>query len=812
MTLQSDTFQKSSLIDYVKTALVAVPLCGATPAALAAGEQPAALPAEVMKTGVTAADRVRFQLPVLTVDKALVEFSRQSRAQVVLASGVSVTGLMSVAVSGEWSPAQALNRLLEGSGLTVQETLSGDFLITAGALPVRESVVEELVVTATRSTVNIDDLPQVVTVIPRQQIEQQLRLTSDTSQVLSNLLPAFTPNRQKLTNSGETFRGRAPLLLIDGVPQSNPLRSAGRAGHTIDLAVVERIEVIHGASAIHGLGATGGIINYITRRPESDSFKQHINLQSGFPASGSDSDAFGYKASYGFEGAQDNAEYLFGASYQDQGVYLDADGDLVGVDNTQGDLMDSTTYDLFAKVGYWFNSEQHLGVEINRYESEGNLNYISVAGDRDQGIASSSVKGTPVGLAPRNRVLTASINYQDKNLFGMQFSAQMYSQQFEGRFGAVLTRTFQDTAIAPDGELYDQSQTRSDKLGAKLTLSKDNLLDSRLKVTGGVDILTDTTDQTLELTGRTWVPESTFNNYAPFLQTELRPIDSVILHAGIRHEKAELDVDSFRTVASANSVFVEGGKPEFSETLLSAGTVINPLDGVSLFANYSEGFGMPDVGRVLRGIREPDQSVAEFLNLEPVLTENTEFGIRMDYQSVNIELSYYQSDSDFGARLQQIDGIYFVRRQKTEIDGYEANITLQANDRHKFSVAYSKINGEFDSNGDGKVDARLNGLNIPPNRLIASWAAQWSGDLVSTVQVSHAFDRRFDNPDLTFNGYSLVDLTLGYQLPKGQLSLAVGNALNKDYITYYSQSAIVNDARYFNGRGRNISLTYNLDF
>lgn len=60
-----------------------------------------------------------------------------------------------------------------------------------------------------------------------------------------------------MSGSGETFRGRAPLVLIDGIPQSNPLRPTYREMHTIDYSMVERIEVIHGANATNGMGATG---------------------------------------------------------------------------------------------------------------------------------------------------------------------------------------------------------------------------------------------------------------------------------------------------------------------------------------------------------------------------------------------------------------------------------------------------------------------------------------------------------------------------------------------------------------------------
>ena len=53
---------------------------------------------------------------------------------------------------------------------------------------------------------------------------------------------------------------------------------------------------------------------------------------------------------------------------------------------------------------------------------------------------------------------------------------------------------------------------------------------------------------------------------------------------------------------------------------------------------------------------------------------------------------------------------------------------------------------------------------------------------------------------------------MGYQLPVGQVNVGVSNLLDEQYVTYYSQSALVNDERYFAGRGRTLTLGYKLDF
>ena len=70
-----------------------------------------------------------------------------------------------------------------------------------------------------------------------------------------------------MSNTGENLRGRVALRLFDGIPQGSPLREGTRNGTFTDMGVVGRIEVINGPSASEGIGAAGGIINYISKTP-----------------------------------------------------------------------------------------------------------------------------------------------------------------------------------------------------------------------------------------------------------------------------------------------------------------------------------------------------------------------------------------------------------------------------------------------------------------------------------------------------------------------------------------------------------------
>ncbi|KHN51045.1 TonB-dependent receptor [Pectobacterium fontis] len=672
---------------------------------------------------------------------------------------------------------------------------------------------DEMVVSASRSNLQQQKAPQVVTVITKEQIEQQMQVTSDSSQILSNLLPSFAPSRQKMSGSGETFRGRAPLVLIDGIPQSNPLRPTGREMHTVDYSMVERIEVIHGANATNGMGATGGVINIITRRPENGSFNQHVNVQTTIPTEKIRGETASYKTTYRVDGREDYLDYLFSIGYENQGLYLDGNNRPVGVDNTQGDTMDSRAYDLLAKVGYWLDDYQRIQLSVNRYHIKGDNDYLSVDGIRDQGIPTTSVRGTPPGEAPHNSVWTTGLTYEHHDLAGMKLSALLFNQRYEALFGATNSSSFQDSSIAPVGTLYDQSRAISNKYGTKLALTKDDLLDDTLKVTVGFDTLYDKGKQDLYLTQRTYVPEMEYTNYSPFIQGEYQLLDNVTLHAGVRHEIAKLEVGNYQTLASNGGYTVQGGSPKFNETLYNAGIVYAATDSLSLFANYSEGFGMPDVGRALRSINQTGISLKNFDGFKPIVTDNVETGFRFKKDRFDLEASYYQSNAKLGERVVQSGDAFTSQRQRTRIQGVEVTAGYQINEQHKVNASYAHMEGKYDSNSDGKLDKKLNGLNnIAPDRVIASWSANWNDKWSSFVQANYAFGRSFDDAGLAFDGYLLMDAAVGYKLPYGRLNVAVANLLDKQYITYYSQAAQANDTRYFSGRGRTVTLGYSIDF
>ncbi|MEL4252088.1 TonB-dependent receptor [Shewanella xiamenensis] len=689
--------------------------------------------------------------------------------------------------------------------------------------------IERITVTASRMDKSPSSIPNTVTIIDRVQLEEQFRTTKDLSTIIGNLAPSFSPSRQKMSNTGETLRGRAPLIMIDGVPQSNPLRSGGRSGQTIDPAMIERIEIIHGANAMHGLGAQGGIINYITKKPTGDN--QHVASFDVTVPDSLKSNGVSFGASYAFSGESELIDMLGSVSYRNNGVYYDANHDVIGVDTTQGESMDSQSKDFFIKLGHNF-TESRLELMVNHYNMDNNGDWMAVPGDKANGIPTSGVEEKQPWEAANNLVTTTSLTYTHENIAGQQLSMQLFNQDFQAVYGGGCFDSFYDPSFEGSDQVvqcgvnskgehlyYEQSRNSSVKWGLKTSLIAKNIADMGIDAAYGIDLFRDTTEQDLVKTGFSWVPESTYDNFAPYLQLDYDLIKDLTLSAGVRYEHAKLSVDDYKTLYGAGNKQIAGGDATFDETLFNVGVSYKITPDIRIYTSYNQGFGMPDIGRILRDGKSfpgANPSISDSLALTPIVTDNVELGADYQGEFLSAKISYYRSATDYGARLAlNSDGFYDVKREKSVIDGIEANITayLTSNDDLGMNLAIQR--GEYDVNGDNKVDTDLDGANISPNRINLFWAHNFDNEMSTRVQANYFMDRDFENATgakyAEFDGYTTVDASFSMPLYTGSLTLGVQNLFNKDYFNYYSQTMGTND-RYFKGMGRTATIGYTVAF
>ena len=117
--------------------------------------------------------------------------------------------------------------------------------------------VEEVIVTGTRAPKAVDKIPGAINVVSAEEVSRTLSLTQDATAVLARTVPGYSESSQAVNSLGETLRGRVPLRLFDGIPQSTPLRDGSRNSVFTDMDIVGRIEVINGPSAAEGIGSLG---------------------------------------------------------------------------------------------------------------------------------------------------------------------------------------------------------------------------------------------------------------------------------------------------------------------------------------------------------------------------------------------------------------------------------------------------------------------------------------------------------------------------------------------------------------------------
>ncbi len=127
---------------------------------------------------------------------------------------------------------------------------------------------------ATKLPVALKDIPQSVSVITRQRIEDQHLVTLDDALRQVNGVTVI-PNDS--SQSQFRSRGYGLNLSVDGVPSTGGLSGAEQ----FDLAIYDRVEVLRGpAGILNGSGDLGGTVNVVRKKPRNQ-FALNGTLSSG---------------------------------------------------------------------------------------------------------------------------------------------------------------------------------------------------------------------------------------------------------------------------------------------------------------------------------------------------------------------------------------------------------------------------------------------------------------------------------------------------------------------------------------------------
>jgi iron complex outermembrane receptor protein len=675
-----------------------------------------------------------------------------------------------------------------------------------------KNALSEVVVTAGRKAESIKDVPSSVTILNAKQVNEQINVNPSVAAILGNLVPGLGTATNKATNSGQTLRGRQVLVLVDGIPQSTPLMNGSRDIRTIDPAVIERIEVIKGATSIYGNGSAGGIINFITKNPAAD---RAFSGTSSVGLSGNlahPSKTLGYRVSQSFAGTVNRFSYIVNGTYNYTGVQRDAKGKV----NAQPDgLGENSLTNAFIKLGYQIDDNSNVTASYNLFRSTQNSDYVNVVGK--YGINPSVGQkgddpGEPAGTPYNHNVL---VNYHNKAL---PLNTSLDLSGYYNGFISMNRYVAQGTAWFGPG----QTKIQSFKKGLRLTMNTPWKMGTlgEGEVTYGLDLLNDRTNQILT-DGRVYIPDMNMVNLAPYAQMKLDLLSNFVLKAGIRYENAKVKVKDYNTIArgpnNQGSIAVTGGKIPYNATTFNAGLRYNKFDLFNPFVSFSQGFAINELGRILRSATSTN---LESIATDPIITNNYEAGFSSTIGILNFTAAYYKSTSNLGANLvDNGSGVLVAQREPEDIHGYELTADLSLTQQWSVGGSYAYVEGKSEQSNGTKV--YMNGLRIAPPKATGYVGFRPTGSFDMKLFWVYTGSRdRFDvranglfaNSEGPVSSIHLFNMAANYKFSsKFSTALGVENLFNKSYYPVVSQYRAV-DAEYVRGIGTTANLNFYYNF
>lgn len=664
-----------------------------------------------------------------------------------------------------------------------------------GTVLAQTPVLEEMIVTGSRTPERLDEVAASVSIVDMEAIRQDLGINAELQNILAFRVPGMAPSTNSSSNFGQTLRGRTALVMIDGVPQSTPLRNGALDMRSIDAGVLQRVEVVKGATSVYGNGAAGGIINYITRDAGEQAWRGELQQNLRFSAVDPD-DSFGHRFSATGDGTVGQLSYVVNATLDDHGVQRDADGDIIG--SSLYGLSDVRSRNLFGKLGYALGDDRRISLTYSWYDSEQSSDLVDVVSSINNGTKTYAIKAAPGAMIPGepqgvdgNSNLT--VQYRDDTLTqNTSLTLDAYTQDINNVF-------FYSTAFAdPEaGFQGGNSVIVSDKQGLRVNF--ESVFDWQGVDTSfiyGLDLLEDVTSQPLA-DGRSWVPDMDMQNRAVYVQGKWVAGD-LVLKSGMRRESVDVEVPDYRTLRMCNASGtcvggspVRGGTLSYTDTTWNAGIRYNLSAAFSPFVSYSQGFDVSDLGLLLRGASVPNLTQVQ---TEASLIDHYEVGASGQIGRWNYEVAAYQSDSELGTATVENppgSGLYTPVRAPQEIYGYEAAVGFAASEAVNLGLTWTYVEGK-DPDADVYLDAR----KIAPPKFTA-WADwQISQQFRLGMQYLQVMDRdRFDAVNGRYIGaeapvesYQILNLSAGWEVSNWQASLGVENLFNEDYFPARAQA------------------------
>jgi iron complex outermembrane receptor protein len=604
-------------------------------------------------------------------------------------------------------------------------------------------VTEEVVVTATRFEQTPADTPIGVTIISRRQIEES---GADTvPEALSRVAGiAFRDNtgspdwQVDLRGFGATG-DQNTLVLVDGLRINDNEVSSVRWS-SIPLASVERIEILRGGGAVlYGGGATGGVINIITRKPKVGERSATVEAGGGSYHT-ADAGANAFVAGDRI-GVRTTAQYLVSDNYRDNNALRQRIAE-VG----------TFTLEPGVQLGMSLGAEkQDLGLPGARSREQLDTDRRGASNPEDFSDRSSAFARGYVRAEVGGAELAVDVADRRKDVEAL----------LDGGFTDVQTKADVRT-VAPRAMFVYSSFGAHNSLVAGLDWEDWDYTSAR---SGGANVIADQRITALYAQNSTDLPTATR------------------LTVGARGERVHYDASDTSSAAAYAS-----GSQDIDVAAYELAVRQTLPAGWALHGRVGRSFRIATVDEIYSQFGGPvfDPEVAF---LEPQTSRDSEVGLEWLNSSVKFRGALYRMELENEIQFNPVT-FENINLDPTRRYGAEFELEWKPWAAVQLGASYAYTVAQFTEGSQGGTNLEGKSVPLVPRHRATAWVGKsWSRATSLIGEVRYVGEQFFDNDQTNsfveqMPAYTVIDLRMSHRVGRLRLSASIENLTGREYFTY----------------------------
>lgn len=491
-------------------------------------------------------------------------------------------------------------------------------------------LIPEIVVTATRSVKEVNDIGRDVTVLPAAAIKNSGAL--DLAELLANCagISVIGANQNPGMTQSVFMQGAASnqvLVMIDGIPVNDPSSTNNAIDlNELPLTDIEQVEIVRGShSTLYGSSAIGGVINIITKKEQTPGLHVEANLLGGI---------FGKKTLQLLENIGLN--YTFKSGWY-AGIDL-YNLNVNGLDATVDTSTASATFRSFDNDNFYQQRiTTRLGYNHNKWKAFAAWNITHLAADFDKAgfkfrsydIPTTLYDGDSTRIFTTRNFFSGMLHYSFNDHWDLQCN---------GGYSSFLRSTVDDSSVIDAAGTGDHTFTDGRYEGSALNLEAVSVYRWKYaRLTAGAGYNRETMSSATHYFNSAYALELISN------------LDSLNINAGILNAFLQADIDGSFFSASLKDFNLVAGLRLNQHDLFGSTMVyeINPSfhmgNNALVFAAFTTGFKAPS----LYQLYAPEKYYASGISrgnpeLKPEYSQSAELGFKCFLQkNISFGATFY---------------------------------------------------------------------------------------------------------------------------------------------------------------------------